>query len=70
MVVITLLVTGCGEKAADKERARMELEDKARREGEAGNKAITDLNHRLFGKKTTPPVTDGPKPQPAPPAKP
>lgn len=59
---------GCGSKEeerarVEKERARLELEEKARREGEVGNKAITDINRRMFGKKpVTPAADEGAKP--------
>ena len=43
-MVGTLLLSGCGDKKADKERTRLDLEEQARRETETGNKAITDLD--------------------------
>ncbi|MEO6994871.1 MAG: hypothetical protein ABI273_14785 [Lacunisphaera sp.] len=50
------LMIGCGTNDADKERARLNLEEQARRETEVGNKAITDLNRRMFGKKEPAPA--------------
>jgi len=53
---LTLLVTGCGPSKAEREaaeRQRLELEEQARRETEAANKAITDMNKNMF-KKLTP----------------
>ena len=62
LVLGMLLVSGCGDKKADKERTRLELDEQARRETEAGNKAITDLNQRMFGKKPAVPTgTEAPK---------
>lgn len=55
---LSLLVTGCGPSKAEREaqeRARLELEEKTRREAEAANKAITDMNKKL-GRK--PPFID------------
>ncbi|MFA6960377.1 MAG: hypothetical protein WC205_06490 [Opitutaceae bacterium] len=55
---LPLLVTGCGPSKAEREaqeRARIELEEKTRREAEAANKAITDMNKKL-GRK--PPSID------------
>ena len=49
-------------KRAEKARARLELEEKARREAAAANQAITDLNRRMFGKAPA-------EPPPAPPKK-
>ena len=48
--VASELMVGCRAENADKERARIEIEDKATREAESGNRAITDLNRRLFGR--------------------
>lgn len=50
-------LAGCGPSAAEraaKERERRELEEKSRREAEQGNKAITDMNKKMFGKKSAP----------------
>jgi hypothetical protein len=55
---LALLVTGCGPSKAEREaqeRARIELEEKTRREAEDANKAITDMNKKL-GRK--PPSID------------
>ena len=55
-LVLSLLVTGCGPSKAEREaqeRARIELEEKTRREAEAANKAITEMNQNMF-KKLTP----------------
>ena len=65
-LVLFLLVTGCGPSKAEREaqeRARIELEEKTRREAEAANKAITEMNKKL-GRK--PPAIDlGVPPEPA-----
>lgn len=55
-ITCTQLMIGCGKNEADKERAQLKLEEQARRETEAGNKAITDLNRRMFGKKEPAPT--------------
>jgi len=58
VLYLSLLVTGCGPSKAEREaqeRARLELEEKTRREAEAANKAITEMNKKL-GRK--PPSID------------
>lgn len=62
--LLVLLVSGCGasdvdQARAERERARLQLEEKARRDAEAANKAITDLNKKMFGQKPAepPPAT-------------
>jgi len=55
-LIFALLVAGCGPSKAEREaaeRQRLELEEKARRETEAANKAITEMNKNMF-KKLTP----------------
>ncbi|MFZ5495451.1 MAG: hypothetical protein ACOZE5_08975 [Verrucomicrobiota bacterium] len=50
-------LAGCGPSAAERaaqERQRLELEEKSRREAEQANKAITDMNKKVFGKKPAP----------------
>ena len=54
----SILAAGCGpskaeREAAERERQRLELEERARRETEAANKAITEMNKNMF-KKLTP----------------
>jgi hypothetical protein len=52
---LSLLVAGCGPTKAERDaeqRARLEQEEKARRETEAANKAITDMNQKMFKKLT------------------
>jgi len=51
-------LAGCGpsrQERADRDRARLELEERSRQEAEAANKAITSINQKL-GRK--PPVLD------------
>lgn len=53
---LSFLVASCGPSKAEREaelRARMELEEKARREEVAANKAMTEMNQKMF-KKLTP----------------
>jgi hypothetical protein len=43
---------GCDSKKKEaRERERLDLEDKSLREAQAANKAITDMNQRMFGRK-------------------
>lgn len=69
LAAVCVLLPGCGSKEQDtRERERMELEERSRREAETANKAITDLNRKRFGRKpaTTPaetPAGDQPKPE-------
>ena len=72
-IVIAAHLVGCDAQKSARERARLQAEEQARREAEAGNKAITEFNQRVFGKKSTPSPAEPPKPDaPAapPPAKP
>lgn len=70
---MSVLLVGCGPSKAERdaqERARMELEEKSRREAEAANKAITENNKKLGRKPPAldlgvPPATE-PTPPPAP----
>lgn len=76
LLILTLglsaLLVGCGPSKAERdaqERARMELEEKSRREAEAANKAITENNKKLGRKPPAldlgvPPTTE-PTPPPA-----
>ena len=53
------VLAGCGPSKAErdaKKQQRLELEEKQRREAEAANKAITDMNKKAFGRK--PPSLD------------
>ncbi len=73
---LSALLAGCGPSKAERdaqERARIELEEKSRREAEAANKAITENNKKLGRKppaidlgvppatETTPPPATAPK---------
>ncbi len=56
-------LVGCGPSKTErdaKERERLELEEKSRKEAEQANQAITDMNKKMFGKKASP----APKPEP------
>lgn len=66
---------GCGSKEkAARERERMALEEQSRREAEAANKAITNMNQKMFARKPAeppaptpePPKPEGRKSEPAP----
>lgn len=55
---LSFFVAGCGpskaeREAAERERQRLELEEQTRRETEAANKTITEMNQNMF-KKLTP----------------
>ena len=55
MLLLALVFsTGCGPSAAEREirqRERLKLEETQRREAEAANRAITDMNKKMFGRK-------------------
>ena len=69
LAAFCVLHPGCSSKEQEtRERERMELEERSRREAEAANKAITDLNRKRFGRKPveTPaaaPAAEQPKPE-------
>jgi hypothetical protein len=51
------VLAGCGPSKAERDarnKERLELEEKQRREMEAANKAITDMNKKAFGRKPPP----------------
>lgn len=53
ILVAVLSLTGCGpskEELAAKERARIELEKQAQADAAKANKAITDMNKKMFSK--------------------
>jgi hypothetical protein len=48
---------GCGPSAAERQalqRERLQLEETQRREAEAANRAITEMNKKTFGRKAPP----------------
>ncbi len=50
---LVLVFTGCGpskDELAVKERQRLELEKQAERDAAKGNKAITDMNKKMFSR--------------------
>jgi hypothetical protein len=65
LVVVCAALPGCGSKEKEaRERERMELEEKSRREAEAANKAITEMNRKMFGRKPADkPAEAQPKPE-------
>lgn len=57
IIGLSVLATGCGpskaeREAAERERQRLELEEKTRREERAAHEAITEMNKKKFGKLT------------------
>ena len=54
-------LVGCDAQKSDRERIRLQAEEQARREAEASNKAITDFNQRVFGRKPATPPSEPPK---------
>ena len=59
LIIVSLaaaFLPGCSKNEKDKAHARLNLEEQAQRDAEQGNKAITDLNKRMFGKKTVAPA--------------
>jgi hypothetical protein len=71
--ILSIAAAGCGPSKAEqaaKERDRLELEERSRRETEAANKAITERNKRLGRKPPSldlgvPPVEEKPADKPA-----
>ncbi|MBL9207343.1 MAG: hypothetical protein JNN01_19845 [Opitutaceae bacterium] len=58
---------GCGPSKTErdaKERERRALEEKSREEAEQANKAITDMNKKMFGKKAQPAPESEPEKKP------
>lgn len=43
--------TACGSQEKAREEERIELEKNAQREAEIANKAITEMNRKMFGKR-------------------
>lgn len=77
LVAVCAALPGCDSKEkAARERERMDLEEQSRRDAETANKAITDMNRKMFARKpaekpaeTPPPAQPKPeekKPEPAP----
>ena len=69
LAAVCVLQPGCGSKEQEtRERERMELEEQSRREAEAANKAISEMNRKRFGRKPAEkpaeaPATEQPKPE-------
>jgi hypothetical protein len=58
IVLSCAVSTGCGSnesEAETRERERADLEERARMDAEAANRAITEINRRMFGKKSAEP---------------
>ena len=52
LVVSCTAFPGCSSREKEaRERARLELEEQSRRDTEAANKAITNMNQRMFGRR-------------------
>jgi hypothetical protein len=52
--LILSFFTGCERKPAEADqKARLELQEKARLESEAANKAMTEMNRKMFRPRTT-----------------
>ena len=54
LVLVLIFGTGCGPSAAERQalqRERLQLEETQRREAEAANRAITEMNKKMFGRK-------------------
>jgi hypothetical protein len=67
VVALAFVLAGCGPSAAEraaKERQRLELEEKSRREAEQANQAITDMNKKMFSKKPAPTPAPAPEKKP------
>jgi hypothetical protein len=83
MLALAGIVTGCGpskaeREAKERERQRLEYEEKQRQEAAAANKAITEMNQRMFSRPRAnsidlgvpPPETKPPSTTPATPVNP
>lgn len=55
---LCLFLSACAPDRTEREKERLELERKAAREAEAANKAITEMNRRIFGKKNAAPFQE------------
>jgi hypothetical protein len=61
LVAVCAALAGCSSKEKDaRERERIELEEQSRRETQAANKAITEMNRKLFGRKPAAKPADAP----------
>lgn len=64
ILALAFSLAGCGPSQAErdaKERERRALEEKSREDAERANKAITDMNKKMFGKKAQPEPEPEPK---------
>jgi hypothetical protein len=53
LIVLAVILAGCGESRREREareRARLEQEQQAERDAAKANKAITDMNRKMFGR--------------------
>jgi Tfp pilus assembly protein PilE len=53
LIALAAIFAGCGESRKDREareRARLEQEQQAERDAAKANKAITDMNRKMFGR--------------------
>ena len=68
LVALCAALPGCDSKEkAARERDRMDLEEQARRDAETANKAITDMNRKMFARKSAEKPAEAPTPaQPKP----
>jgi hypothetical protein len=65
LIAVCAAVSGCGSKEREaRERERMDLEEQSRRDAEMANKAITDLNRKMFARKPTEPSSEASAAQP------
>ena len=75
VAVLALALGGCGpskDELAARERARLEAEKQAEADAAKANKAITDMNKKMFGRinTSTPGAPTPPPAQPTPETKP
>lgn len=52
-IICLILLAGCDSRKVERERLRAEEIERSRREFEAGQKAITNMNHHMFGPRTS-----------------
>ena len=61
-ILSALLFTACGTRNAEqaREKERIELEERAQREAAAANKAITEMNRKMFSKRPASKASEAP----------
>ena len=58
LLLCLVVLSACGSDRAARDKARREEAERAARENEAAQKAITDMNRRMFGHRPPPKPTE------------